>query len=186
MANAKKVVRVSDEEFELLKKLREKQTTVAEASEPQPTVSANTGIKVLADALAEAIERTKPAARITVANRKSRTPWTPPEGEAVVKLRRKFYHHGLQIDEKLSNQEKELLNQLKPGRFCDGHVVVTLRRDRGLDIDYPARTSSQRLLLVNRFGLRSFVELLERLIDEKKYPAKYRKAEDKDLYDLED
>ena len=182
-----KQIRVSEEEAELLKRFREAKAAGVSTDTPKSQVSTtDASVKVIADALAEAIERTKPPAKITVANRKANTPWTPPAGEPVVKLKRKFYHHGLQIDAHLSNKEKELLNQLKPGRFGNGHIIVTLRRDRGLDIDYPIRTSTQRLKLINELGIRSFTELLERCIDEKKYPAKYRRPEDQDLYDLSD
>jgi hypothetical protein len=100
-------------------------------------------------------------------------------------MRRKFYHHGMPIGENVSNDEIALLNQLKPGHYCDGYVRVNLRKDRGIDIDYPVRTTSQRLKLVNTYGIRSFAELLQRVIDEKANPSKYRKVEDADLYDLE-
>lgn len=182
---AKKIaVKLSEEEIALIKRLREgvAETEVSEA----PKAKSDATVQTIADALTVAIERTKPPVKITVANRKARTPWTPPDGEPVVKLKRKYYHHSLPIEEKLSNAEKTLLNQIKPGRYCEGHVVVKLRNDRGIDIDYPVRTNSQRLLLVNKFGVTSFSKLLERIIDEKQFPSKYRKPEDKDLYDLDE
>lgn len=185
MSQSRKVtIKVSDEELELLKKFRE--GVAAVQATPQPVDQNASSIKAMADAFVEAIERTKPPAKITVANRKARTPWSPAPGEAAVKLKRKFFHHALAIDpEKVTNQEKELLNQIKPGRYCEGWVTVTLRKDRGLDIDYPVRTNVQRLRLINQHGIRSFTELLSRIIDEKAYPAKYRKPEDKDLYDID-
>jgi hypothetical protein len=100
-------------------------------------------------------------------------------------MKRKFYQHGLPVEEKVGNQTKELLNQLKPGHYCDGHVRVTLRKDRGIDISYPVRTASQRLRLVNTYGIRNFDELLQRIIDERNSPSKYRKPDDADLFDLE-
>ena len=181
---SRKRVDVSDEEIELLKKFRE--TKDAVASLPQPAEPVKDGISQLADALTLAIERTKPKEKITVANRKANTPWSPKDGEPVVKLKRKFYQHGVALDEKLYNAERALLNRVKPGRYCDGTVIVTLRKDRGIDISYPVRTAAQRLAIVNKFGIRSFEELLSRIIDEKTYPAKYRKVDDKDLYDFED
>jgi hypothetical protein len=175
-----KTIRVTEEELAALTTIRES----AKASDaPRSNVSA--AHKELADAFVEAIERTKPAVKITVANRKERTPWTPKDGSPKLKMKRKFYHHGLLIGENVSNEEIALLNQVKPGHYCDGYVRVTLRKDRGIDIDHPVRTASQRLKLVNQYGVRSFAELLQRVIDEKNDPSKYRKPEDVDLYDLE-
>jgi hypothetical protein len=117
--------------------------------------------------------------------REKRTPWSPEPGTPKTRMRRVFYHHGIPLGENISNDEIELLHQLKPGAYCDGFVRVTLRKDRGIDISYPVRTASQRLKLVNSYGIRSFTELLERVIDERNNPTKYRRPEDQDLYDLE-
>jgi hypothetical protein len=141
--------------------------------------------QALADAFVSAIERTRPPEKKTVANRKEKTPWTPADGAPKLKMKRQFYHHGVIIDAKTSNEEIALLNQVKPGHYCDGWVRVTLRKDRGIDIDHPVRTASQRLKLVNAYGIRSFAELLQRIIDEKSNPTKYRKPEDDGLYDLD-
>lgn len=186
-----KMVRVTEEELALIRSIREN----AKAGDPplvpeQPAEAVPDAVakaqKALAEAFVEAIERTKPAAKITIANRKPRTPWHSDTTVPRSKMKRKFYHHGLIIEDKVTNEEIDLLNRVKPGRFCDGHVVVTLRKDRGIDIDYPVRTAAQRLKLVNTYGIRSFTELLQRVVDEKAFPTKYRSAVDKDLYDLED
>lgn len=184
-----KMVRVTEEELAAIKAFREQQANTvhtepvaAPAPAPQGATEAQ---QALADAFVSAIERTRPKEKITIANRKPATPWSPKNGEARLKLKRRMFHHGLLLDEKLSNQEINLLNQVKPGSYCENYVRVTLRKDRGIDIDHPVRTSSQRLKLVNQYGIRSFSELLERIIDEKANPSKYRKSEDADLYDLE-
>ena len=142
----------------------------------------------LAAALTQAINATKPIQKKTVADRKKRAPWTPPEGVARVKAKRAFFQHGIPIcvpgnDPRLFNEEIELLNQIKPGYYCEGVVKVTLRRDRGIDIDYPIKTASQRLRLVNSFGVTNLASLLRRIIDEKKNPKAYRRNEDLDLFD---
>jgi hypothetical protein len=175
-----KTIRVTEEELAALQMLRDGvKATDAKAS------TSSAAHRELADAFVEAIERTKPPAKITIANRKPKTPWTPPEGTPRTKMKRKFYHHGMLMDEKVSNEEIELLNQVRPGHYCDGYVRVTLRKDRGIDVDYPVRTASQRLRLINQYGIRSFKELLQRLIDEKNNPTKYRKPEDAELYDFD-
>lgn len=189
MAKRSKTVRVTEEELAALKALREGIAAKAEevpattAPIPDSVVAAQ---KALADAFVEAIERTKPKAKRTIIDRVPKTPWSPAEGSPRSKMKRKFYQHGLIIDSRVSNEEIDLLNKLKPGRYCDGHVIVTLRKDRGIDIDYPVRTAAQRLKLVNGYKVTSFKSLLERIVDEKANPAKYRSAVDKDLYDLDE
>jgi hypothetical protein len=179
-----KTIRVSETELAALQALRE-QVKAADEKPAGDNVNITAAQQALADAFVNAIERTRPPEKKTIANRKPMTPWTPKDGSEKLKMRRKFYHHGMLIDEKVSNEEIALLNQLKPGHYCDGYVRVTLRKDRGIDIDHPVRTASQRLKLVNQYGVRSFAELLQRIIDEKSNPTKYRRPDDADLYDLE-
>lgn len=179
-----KTVRVSDEELELLNKIRSGMLETA----PEPDVkevAATEAQQALANALVSAIERTKAPTKKTVFSRKRQTPWTPPPGVPELKLKRKMYQHGILISGKVTNEEIDLLNKVRPGVYCDGYVRVNLRKDRGLDIDYPVKTNSQRLKLINQYGIRSFTELLQRIVDEKANPTRYRKPEDNDLYDLE-
>ena len=180
-----KTIRVSEEELAIIQAARDGK--VVEASDG--VVAAGSSItaaqQALADAFVSAIERTRPPEKKTVANRKPITPWTPKDGSPKTKMKRKFYHHGMMIGENVNNEEIALLNRLKPGHYCDGNVRVTLRKDRGIDVDYPVKTASQRLKLVNVYGIRSFTELLQRIIDEKENPTKYRRPEDTDLYDLD-
>lgn len=196
MAKKQKVVRVSEEEFAALKLYRENVKAGPEESGIDAVVKAKEEAQLkadtsksaqqeLADAFVSAIERTKTPEKKTVANRKVNTPWSPKNGEPRLKLKRKFYQHGISVEDNVTNEDIALLNQIKPGRYCDGYVGVTLRKDRGLDIDYPVRTASQKLRLINNYGVRSFTELLQRIIDEKTNPAKYRKPEDADIYDIE-
>lgn len=181
-----KTIRVSEDELAAVQAFRKAQ---GEQVYKEPDVQTETLVtdaqRALADAFVSAIERTRPPEKKTVANRKPRTPWTPPDGTPQLKLKRKMLHHGMTISDRISNDEIDLLNKVRPGHYCDGFVRVTLRKDRGLDIDHPIRTSSQRLKLVNTYGVRSFTELLQRIVDEKANPTKYRKPEDADFYDLD-
>jgi hypothetical protein len=149
------------------------------------TEAVNVSIDALAEALTKAITATKPLEKKTVATRTKRTPWSPKDGSPKLKLRRKMFHHGIPLTSRISNEEIELLNRVRPGTYCEGFIRVTLRKDKGLDIDYPVKTASQRLKLPNLYGITSFKGLLERLVDEAKNPATYRKADDLDIYDLE-
>ncbi len=180
-----KTIRVTEEELALLNAARNRAKATdapVVAEEPSNITAAQ---QALADAFVSAIERTRPPEKKTIANRKPQTPWTPKDGSPKLKMKRKFFHHGMGIGDNVSNEEIALLHQIKPGSYCEGHVRVTLRKDRGIDIDYPVRTVQQRLKLVNSYGIRSFTELLQRIIDEKGNPTKYRKPEDADLFDLE-
>jgi hypothetical protein len=181
-----KTIRVSDEELAALKEYRRQQgEQVAQTDEEVKEAVATDAQKALANAFVEAIERTRPPEKAKAGFRKKKTPWSPPEGEPRLKMRRVFHQHGIPLGENVSNETIALLNKIKPGRYCDGNVIVTLRKDQGIDISYPVRTASQRLRMVNAYGIRGFDELLQRIIDERSNPAKYRKAEDADLFDLD-
>lgn len=137
------------------------------------TEEAKVGTTELAQALIQAINQTKPPEKKNPFNRKVNTAWTPKDGARKLKLKRKTYHHGLLLSEDiLSNDEIDVLNKIRPGRYLDNYVVVFRRRDRGIDIDYPMKTSSQRLRLVNQFGIRNMKELCERIIAEAEAPKK--------------
>ena len=187
-----KTVRVSDEELELLQKLREGQVDVGrvveaapEASEtPQEAVSGSdqsAATRQLAAALTEALKAAKGPEKKNVFTRSIGRPWWPKDGKRL-KMNRVFLQHGIPI-ERVSNEVIELLNQIRPGWYCEGHVKVTLRKDRAMDITYPVKTAAQRLKLVNQFGIRSFKELLERIVDEHKNPTRYRRSSDLDMFD---
>lgn len=152
---------------------------MAKKTEVAPKVPESTvGLSELAQALVTAIETARPK-KITAANRARKgTPWSPPQGETKLKLKRKIYHHGLEVESRLTNEEIALLNKIKPGTYCDGWVQVVKRKDKGYNIDYKIRTASQRLKLINSFGIRDFKELLERIVDEGANPASYKEVED--------
>lgn len=141
----------------------------------------NVAIADLAAALTQALEAAKPPQKKTPFNRPRLGPWDPKDGTAKPKLRRTMYHHGIQLTESnLSPEEIELLNKVKAGSYCGGHVRVIKRKDRSLDVDYPIRTASQRLKLVNAFGITSFKSLLERLVAEAADPKQYKSDLDDD------
>lgn len=148
-----------------------------EAPEPQdtPEVKSNPTAD-LAQAIVEAIKSTSPIAKKTQFNKPSKTPWNSDGTK--LRLKRKVYHHGMvigdptEVSNRLSNEEITLFNKLQPGDYCNGFVKVKRRRDKGIDIDYPIKTNSQRLRLVNDFGIRSFKELLQRCVDEAAAPKK--------------
>lgn len=135
-------------------------------SKPEATVSQSD----LAAALTAAIQAARPQTK-NAFNRTVNTPWTPKDGSKKLKLKRKMFQHGLPADEEiLDNEEIRLMNTVRPGAYLDGTVRINRRKDRGLDIDYPMKTASQRLKLVNAFGIRNLKELLTRCIEEADKP----------------
>lgn len=148
---------------------------MAKSSKTEKTeqTQVSVGASELAQALTAAIEAAKPPTKKTVFNRKKGTPWTPEGGAPKLKLKRKIYQHGMPVSEsRLTNEQIALCNKIRPGVFGDGHFRVVRRRDKGINIDYPIRTSQQRLKLVHQFGIRNFTELLEYLIREAEKPKK--------------
>lgn len=155
------------------KKTTESVEVVASGIEASGVNESSVGASELAAALIQAINVTKPVEKKTFANRKSKTPWTPKDGSPKAKLKRNAYQHGMEVDEgKLSNEEINLFNKLRPGRFMDGIVTVTRRKDRGIDISYPVKTASQRLKLINLFGIRNLADLLAYCVNESANPPK--------------
>jgi hypothetical protein len=151
---------------------------MAKAKQTEATPSS----KELIDALVQAIQITKPIEKKTIANRKPGSPWDPKDGSKKLKLKRKMYQHGIMIDPDFhTNEDIELLNKLRPGRYMDGYVKVYKRKDQGIDIDYPIKTASQRLRLVNQFGIRSLADLVSRCIEEAAHPEKYKTEDLEDL-----
>lgn len=163
---------LTDEEIEAIKAIREGRKTGA--------VDNQVAIDQLAKALIIAIETTRPPQKKNPFNRKKGNPWLPKDGSPKPKLKRAWYQHGLEIDPvKLYSEEIELFNQVKPGRYVGGLVVVTKRRDRGYDISWPVRTAAQRLRVINEAGA-TLPLILQRCIDEYNDPAKYRGPEEDD------
>lgn len=153
---------------------------VEQAQPAAPVTGAQTNVSgsELAQALIYAIESTRPQKKHSF-NRKVETPWTPKDGTKKPKLKRSMYQHGLRLDEDfISPTEVTLMNELRPGVYLGGIVRVTRRKDRGIDISYPARTASQRLKLVNQFGVRNLTDLLTFCIEESKNPAKNTTADE--------
>jgi len=139
----------------------------------------------LAKAIVQAIQASQPVQKKTISTYKPNNPWLPKDGSPRLQLKRKSYHHGIPLGDKddsgrLTNEEIGLFNQLRPGTYCEGYVKVVRRRDKGIDIDYPIKTASQRLRLVNQFGIRSFSELLQTCITQAEAPKKDEFAAESD------
>ncbi len=124
------------------------------------------------EAIAAAIAVAKPD-RITVANRKSKTPWDPPAGKVKPALKRKFHQHGMIISaERLTAEQIELINKLRPGNYLDNNVQVIRRRDKGIDLTYKVKSATDKQFLASRYGITSLTQLLSRCVEEGQSPKK--------------
>ncbi len=113
---------------------------------------------------------------------KIRTPWNP-EGKSASerpKLRRPTMQNGAPVREfQSSDEEIELWNKLRPGRFGPNrkYVVVVRPSDRAVDLRYVNKTIEDRMAIANDHKGRGLVGLLELCVNEaedrKKNPAKY-------------
>lgn len=127
----------------------------------------------IAEAIRAVVEAVKPKEKKTIVTRKAQTPWTPPEGVPRLKLKRKIFQHSLPVyEDRLTNEQIEALNKLKPGTYFDGWVKVNQRRDKGLDIDYPVKNVQQRLKLTSVYKVTSFLDLIQKLNAEAAKPKK--------------
>lgn len=131
-------------------------------------------LRGLGAVFSDAIQKNRPVEKKTASNRVPNTPYTPKDGSPKLKLKRKCHQHGIPLDpDLLTNEQIALFNKLKPGRFLDNWVLVTRRKDRGMDITYPVKTASQRMKLSSQFGIsgpNGLNVLLQRCIDEAANP----------------
>ena len=142
--------------------------------------SGSVDIAALTQALVNAINSTRDV-KVKPYQRKKRNPYYPTDGSPRLTLRRKCLQHGIEFDaEQLYNEDIDALNKIKPGRYCGGHVRVIKRKDGAIDIDYPVRTSSDKLKLLSTFGITSITALLQRILAEKADPVKYKPANEDD------
>lgn len=157
--------------------IRQRRNTLPAGTQSPTDASAQ---QSLANALIQAIEATRPPSKKTVSNRKRFASQPHLQGPKL-KLKRTIMQHGIEIDPVYeTNEVIELLNKIKPGKYCQGHIHVIKRKDGAYDISYPVRTAAQRLKIVNQFHITDFKSLLNRLVDERNDPTKYRRPDDED------
>lgn len=150
--------------------MAKKKTTDVETTET-PANSEST--EKLISALVQAIQLTKPVEKKNAINRKPGSPWDNPDGNKKIKLKRKMFQHGHPMDsDLLDSEEIELLNKLKVGLYFNGWVKVYKRKDSGIDIDYPIKTTSQRMKLLGMLKGEGLKGLLRQCIEEANNPVR--------------
>jgi len=114
---------------------------------------------------------------------KFQTPWNPT-GEAR-KAFLKFphlYQNGARCEpELMTDEEIQLANQLKPGKFLGGKWEVQRKRDKSLNILYPNGTIAQRFDMAREAG--SLANMLKKILVEQEARVERKK---RGVFDEED
>jgi hypothetical protein len=70
-----------------------------------------------------------------------------------VKLKQPFHQNGVLIRiDQLTDEQVELVNQLKPGRYNSRKWEIVKRRDRSIDFRYPNKTIEHRMQTASQAG----------------------------------
>ena len=94
----------------------------------------NTAASEIARAIIQATEAVNGPRKKTTITRKHGGPFAAKEGTVKPKLKRKTYEHGIEVRPATCTPEEIIaLNTLRPGKYCDGIVTVTRRKDKGID-----------------------------------------------------
>lgn len=109
----------------------------------------------------------QPVKKVPFAKVKSRSPFNPT-GRRGRKLLRRCFQNGYRMPvDKLHDEEISLLNQIQPGRYINGLVVVKVQEvgmETDLHIMYKNKTIDQRL--ANKGEWRDLREMLRRILSE--------------------
>lgn len=124
-------------------------TPAAPAGGPPPdpyTLSILQSLQMTQAALLQFIQGSTEGKSVPYHLIKHDTPWNPEGKKNRTKLRRPTFISGYPVNPILhSEQEIELLNQLKPGRYNDRKWEVARFEDGSIDIRYPNKTIPQRM-----------------------------------------
>lgn len=145
-------------------------------STDETLVSLAQSIKALAEAQAAATERENSKFKeIGFQDAVFCTPWNPTGKKIRPNLKVKGFQNGAQLDpEKLHDEEIELFNQLKPGRYFGGKFEVVRKRDRSIDFRYANKTVDQRSEL--KSSAVNFAAMLKLVVMEQESRAQRRKS----------
>jgi hypothetical protein len=108
------------------------------------------------------------------------TPWNPTGSKTRPRLKRPTLQNGNQVREYTSHDEEiELWNQLRPGRYGPNRKYAVVRRpsDGAIDFRYACKTIDDRMAIANDHkgaGLAGLLRMcVEEAADRKANPARY-------------
>ena len=111
-----------------------------------------------------------PVKQVNRANRVPKTPWNPEGKKVRATLRCRMTQNDTRIGEsRLSEEEINLFNQLKPGKYQGGNWVVTATNKDGvetLNLYIPNKTMSDRYKMKGIAGTRGLAGILDVIIAE--------------------
>ena len=153
---------------------RQVSADVAEVEEQDETTSAipNKVIGELAKGVAALARMEQITQNLPDPNPK--TPWNP-EGKARLKKRRKFMMNGALCNpDMMTDEELELMSQIRPGRYNNRRWEVIRRRDKSIDIRYSNATIKHRMEL--QANAPTLVTMLKQILTEQEAREARRKS----------
>lgn len=139
----------------------------------EAAASASVDITALAKAITEAVAEASPVKQVHISRYRAQTPWNPTGELRRRKMEARFLQNGIELrDWHITDEDIDLLNQIKPGRYMDRKVEVVERNENGsrtVEIRYSNQSIGQRMEMKNY--ARNFTELLQNIVTEMK-PAK--------------
>lgn len=94
------------------------------------------------------------------------SPFNPTGKKNRTRLRGQLFQHGIPVNPLMMTEEEiEIANQLKPGRYVNRSVEVTRMHDGSVNITWPNKRIDQRLEFQSRFP--TFVALCQTIVKER-------------------
>jgi len=127
-------------------------------------------VSELAQAIKAAVEETAPIKQVHISRYVAKTAFNPTGAKKRPKLNCTFLQNGYEPPtDKMFDEEIELVNQLRPGRYLDRKVEVIERiegNERSIELRYSNGTVEQRMEMKNI--ARSLREMLRLIVSEQK------------------
>lgn len=114
-----------------------------------PSSFSNDALKALLDmatSMKAMVQENQANKQIPLKDIKPVTPWNPEGKRSRLKPRGEIYQNGYLVNPLMMTEEDiELCNKLKPGRYLDRTVTVARQRDGSLYIEYASARTDQRM-----------------------------------------
>lgn len=122
-------------------------------------------VKDLLGSVKSLAESTAAKRKIGIAEASKVTPWNPDGGPKKRLKVTAFYMNGARVNPvMLTNEEIDLINQLKPGAFNKKKWVVRKRRDKSIELQYPNKSVEHRIELRGEAG--NLAGMLKKILTE--------------------
>lgn len=138
------------------------------AGTPLSAADANTAAMLrVAESMERIVSRQEATRQLSINEVLPNSPWNPEGKRVRAKFSRPTFLHGIDLNSlTLFEEEIELFNQLKPGRYIDRKVEVRLTQDGSIDLSWPGAKNDARIEMYSRFP--TLASLLKAVIAERK------------------